>query len=213
MGPTSRGGPGRDTMEIAYTEEQQALKSELRAYYENLLTPEIEPELAQAGGIGPAVRKVVKQMGSRRLARHRLAQGVGRAGPLGHRAVHLLRRVDAQRGAGAHADHQHRRADHHAVRNPGAEGVLPPEDPGRGDPFLHRLHGAQRGNRPGLAGHQGRTRRRGVRHQRVQDVHQPGRRRRLHLVGHPHRSRTSPSTRASPCSSSPWTRPASAWCR
>ena len=32
---------GRGTMEIAYTEEQQALKSELRAYYENLLTPEL----------------------------------------------------------------------------------------------------------------------------------------------------------------------------
>src|SRR5579863_7939635 len=51
-------------MEIAYTEEQQALKSELRAYYENLLTPEVEQVLAQAGGVGPAVREVVKQMGS-----------------------------------------------------------------------------------------------------------------------------------------------------
>jgi 3-oxocholest-4-en-26-oyl-CoA dehydrogenase alpha subunit len=51
-------------MEIAYTEEQQALKSELRAYYQNLLTPEIEAELAHAGGIGPVVRKVVKQMGA-----------------------------------------------------------------------------------------------------------------------------------------------------
>src|ERR1700735_5744148 len=55
--------PGRDTMEIALTEEQQALKSELRAYYENLLTPELEEELSRAGGIGPVVRKVVKQMG------------------------------------------------------------------------------------------------------------------------------------------------------
>jgi alkylation response protein AidB-like acyl-CoA dehydrogenase len=51
-------------MDIGYTEEQQALKSELRAYYENLLTPEIENELSHAGGVGPVVRKVVKQMGS-----------------------------------------------------------------------------------------------------------------------------------------------------
>ena len=51
-------------MEIAYTEEQQALKSELRAYYQNLLTPELEQELSHAGGIGPVVRRVVKQMGS-----------------------------------------------------------------------------------------------------------------------------------------------------
>ncbi len=49
-------------MEIAYTEEQQALKSELRAYYENLLTPELELELSRAAGIGPTVRRVVKQM-------------------------------------------------------------------------------------------------------------------------------------------------------
>jgi len=50
-------------MEIAYTEEQQALKSELRAYYQNLLTPEVEQELSQSHGIGPAVRRVVRQMG------------------------------------------------------------------------------------------------------------------------------------------------------
>ena len=50
-------------MEIALTEEQQALKSELRAYYQNLLTPELEQELSHSGGIGPAVRNVVKQMG------------------------------------------------------------------------------------------------------------------------------------------------------
>src|ERR1019366_6979097 len=51
-------------MEIAYTEEQQALKSELRSYYQNLLTPELELELSQSHGIGPTVRKVVKQMGT-----------------------------------------------------------------------------------------------------------------------------------------------------
>ena len=51
-------------MEIAYTEDQQALKSELRAYYQQLLTPEVEEELSTAGGIGPAVRKVVERMGS-----------------------------------------------------------------------------------------------------------------------------------------------------
>src|SRR5580700_11478464 len=50
-------------MEIALTEEQQTLKSELRAYYQSLLTPELEEELSHAGGIGPVVRKVVKQMG------------------------------------------------------------------------------------------------------------------------------------------------------
>jgi alkylation response protein AidB-like acyl-CoA dehydrogenase len=49
-------------MEIGYTPEQEALRRELRAYYANLLTPEIEAELAKSQGIGPTVRSVVKQM-------------------------------------------------------------------------------------------------------------------------------------------------------
>ena len=70
---------------------------------------------------------------------------------------------------------------------PGAEGVLPAQDPGRGDPLLHRLHRAERGHRPRLADDPGGARRRRVRHQRRQGLHQPGRRRRLHLARHPHR--------------------------
>ncbi len=49
-------------MEIGYTEEQQELRRELRAYYASLLTPEVERDLAASGGIGPVVRRVVKQM-------------------------------------------------------------------------------------------------------------------------------------------------------
>src|ERR1700683_1803715 len=49
-------------MEIGLTEEQETLRSELRQYYSNLLTPEIEAELAVSAGVGPIVRRVVKQM-------------------------------------------------------------------------------------------------------------------------------------------------------
>jgi alkylation response protein AidB-like acyl-CoA dehydrogenase len=49
-------------MEIGYTAEQEALRLELRDYYAKLLTPEVEAELAGAHGIGPTVRRVVKQM-------------------------------------------------------------------------------------------------------------------------------------------------------
>ncbi len=49
-------------MEIGYTEEQQALQRELRTYYAELLTPEVEEQLAAGGGIGPDMRRVVKQM-------------------------------------------------------------------------------------------------------------------------------------------------------
>jgi len=49
-------------MEIGLTEEQEALRSELRDYYSNLLTPELEAQLAVSQGVGPTVRQVVKQM-------------------------------------------------------------------------------------------------------------------------------------------------------
>jgi len=51
-------------MEIGYTDEQQALRRELRQYYATLLTPEVEAELAQSHGVGPTVRRLVKQMAS-----------------------------------------------------------------------------------------------------------------------------------------------------
>ncbi len=49
-------------MEIGLTEEQEQLRTELREYYANLLTPDVEGELAAAGGVGPTVRRIVKQM-------------------------------------------------------------------------------------------------------------------------------------------------------
>jgi alkylation response protein AidB-like acyl-CoA dehydrogenase len=51
-------------MEIGLTEDQEALRSELREYYSNLLTPDLEAELATSAGVGPTVRRVVKQMAS-----------------------------------------------------------------------------------------------------------------------------------------------------
>ncbi len=51
-------------MEIGYTDEQQALRREFRAYYATLLTPEVEEELAHSHGIGPTVRRITKQMAS-----------------------------------------------------------------------------------------------------------------------------------------------------
>jgi alkylation response protein AidB-like acyl-CoA dehydrogenase len=49
-------------MEIGYTEEQEALRNRLRDYYATLLTPEVEAQLADSHGIGPHMRRVVKQM-------------------------------------------------------------------------------------------------------------------------------------------------------
>jgi alkylation response protein AidB-like acyl-CoA dehydrogenase len=49
-------------MEIGYTEEQEALRDQLREYYATLLTPEVEAQLAESHAIGPNMRRVVKQM-------------------------------------------------------------------------------------------------------------------------------------------------------
>jgi alkylation response protein AidB-like acyl-CoA dehydrogenase len=49
-------------MHIAYTEEQQALRDELREYYDELLTDELRAQLNTEHGVGPVTRQVVKQM-------------------------------------------------------------------------------------------------------------------------------------------------------
>jgi len=49
---------------IGYTDEQESLRRELRAYYEDLLTPEVERGLAEGHGVGPVMRSVVRQMGA-----------------------------------------------------------------------------------------------------------------------------------------------------
>src|SRR2546423_14515518 len=50
-------------MYIVYSEEQAQLRREPRAYYDKLLTPEVEEGLARGHGIGPVNREVVRQMG------------------------------------------------------------------------------------------------------------------------------------------------------
>jgi alkylation response protein AidB-like acyl-CoA dehydrogenase len=49
-------------MYIAYTEEQEALRNELGAYYEKLLTPDIREQLAIEHGVGTTTRAVVRRM-------------------------------------------------------------------------------------------------------------------------------------------------------
>lgn len=51
-------------MYIGYTPEHEQLRKELRAYYHELLTPDIVADLAVSEGVGPVARKVVKQMGA-----------------------------------------------------------------------------------------------------------------------------------------------------
>ncbi|HEY4418288.1 MAG TPA: acyl-CoA dehydrogenase family protein, partial [Pseudonocardia sp.] len=49
-------------MRLAYTDEQEALRKELAAYYQELLTDEIRETLSVEHGVGPVTRKIGKQM-------------------------------------------------------------------------------------------------------------------------------------------------------
>jgi alkylation response protein AidB-like acyl-CoA dehydrogenase len=49
-------------MYIGYSPEHEDLRRRLRAYYDELLTPDIVDELAVSEGVGPVARKVVRQM-------------------------------------------------------------------------------------------------------------------------------------------------------
>jgi 3-oxocholest-4-en-26-oyl-CoA dehydrogenase alpha subunit len=49
-------------MYVGYSKEHEALRDELRAYYDKLLTPEIEREIGRSEGVGPVPRKIFKQM-------------------------------------------------------------------------------------------------------------------------------------------------------
>ena len=51
-------------MQIAYTTEQEGLRRRLRDYYADLLTPEVKEELSHSQGVGPTMRRVVRQMGT-----------------------------------------------------------------------------------------------------------------------------------------------------
>ena len=51
-------------MFLDYTPEQAALRKELRAYFDQLLTPEVRAELGAAGEGSPSFRKVVRQIGA-----------------------------------------------------------------------------------------------------------------------------------------------------
>ncbi len=49
-------------MRIALTDEQAALRDELRAYFAELVTPDLEEELAHSEGGGPLAKQAVKRM-------------------------------------------------------------------------------------------------------------------------------------------------------
>ena len=152
--------------------EQRVLRDELRRYYADLLTDEVRAGLAEGGEGGEQWRESRPDHRQGRLAGHRLAHRVRRAGAAGHRPVHLLRRDAPGRRPVPLRHREHGRPDDHAVRHRGAEAVLPPRHPLRRGQLRHRLHRARGRHRSGVAAHPGRARRRHLRGERGQDLHQ-----------------------------------------
>ncbi len=112
-------------MRIALDPEQVALKEELQGYFRALVTPEVKAGLASATGeFGDAgvYKAVIKPARHRRVARHRLARGVGRPEPLDDGPADLHRRGRRLRRTDPLPHPQHGRADDHALRDRRAEG-------------------------------------------------------------------------------------------
>src|ERR687897_2583460 len=53
-----------DDMHLAYTDDEEQLRKQLRDYYDGLLDDDTRRELRHAEGIGPVMRRVVRQMGA-----------------------------------------------------------------------------------------------------------------------------------------------------
>ena len=208
--------PGRDSDgDRLHRGAGGAPKSELRDYY-------AEPAHPRGGGrswleghgIGPAMRRVVKQMGSDGWL------GIGwptEYGGQGRSAIEQFIFFDESMRSGAPVPMLTINTvgpDHHAVRHARSRRSS-------SCPRSWRARSTSASATPSRTSgtdlasltDPSRARRRRVRHQRREDLHQPGRRRRLHLAGHPDRPRRAPSTRASRSSSSRWTRRASRSCR
>ena len=167
-------------MYVGYDEDQQALRDELRDYYAQLLTPEVQEALPHGGGVGPAMRKVVKQMGTDGWL------GIGwpeEYGGQGRTPIEQFIFFDESMRAGAPVPMltintvgptimqlRHRRA----------EGLLPARRSCTGE--IHFCIGyTEPGAGTDLAALQTKAdpRRRRVRHQRPEDLDEPRQRRRL----------------------------------
>ena len=188
-------------MYIAYTAEQEALRRELRAYYAELLTPEIREELHRGMGSGPTMRAVVRRMGADGWLGIGWPKEYGGQGRGADRAVHLLRRVDARAARRCRCSRSTPSAPtHHAVRQRRAEALLPAEDPRRA-----RSTSASATPSPDAGTDLASLKTRAVRDgddyvvERPEDLHEPRRRRRLHLARGAHGPERRRSTRASRC--------------
>ena len=200
-------------MYVGLSKEHEALRDELRAYYDELLTPEVEEDLRKGEGVGQVSKDTWKKMAADGYA------GVGWPKEWGGKGLTPIEQFvffDESMRAGAPVPMLTINSVAPTIMRYGSEEqkqFYVAEDPEGRDPLRDRLHRARRGHRPRVAEDERRARRRRVHHQRAEGVHEPRERLRLHLARGAHQPGGRRSTRASRSSSCPPTRPASATCR
>jgi 3-oxocholest-4-en-26-oyl-CoA dehydrogenase alpha subunit len=63
VGPATPVSQGESGLQIAYTAEQEALRREVREYFAELMTPDVQAEVARGDTGGPACLEAVRKMG------------------------------------------------------------------------------------------------------------------------------------------------------
>ena len=177
-------------MRLELTPEQQSLRKELRAYFAAMMTPEVEEEMSRHEMGGPLSKKLAQQMGADGWLGHRLAQGVRRPGPVADRAAHLLRRGRSGPGRRSRCSRSTPSARRSCASAPTSRSSA--SSPGSCAASSHFAIGyTEPGSGTDLASlqHAGRARRRRVRGQRAEGVHEPRRPRRLRVARGAHRPR------------------------
>ena len=179
-------------MYIAYTPEQEALRAELRAYFARAHDPRGRGRGARAAT--PAARhclEAVRKMGRDGWLGIGWPTEYGGQGRGARRAVHLLRRGLARaapRSRCSPSTRSARRSWQFGTEE--QKRVLPAAHPARASctspiGYTEPQSGTDLASLQTTRG----ARRRRVGDQRPEDLHQPGRLRRLHLAGGPHRPR------------------------
>jgi hypothetical protein len=174
-------------MHVDYTPEQKALRTELRAYFAKLVTPELRSQL-HGLETSPLHKQLIRQMGRDGWL------GVGwpkEYGGQGRTAIEQLIWFEEARRAGAPIPFVTLNTVGPTLMNAGSEAqkqkflraILAGEIH-----FAIWLLRARRGHRPRVAEDQRGARRRPLRGERHQDLHERRRRRRLRLAGGSHRS-------------------------
>ena len=177
-------------MYVGYSKEHEALRDELRACYDQLLTPEVEDQLRGSEGAGAVPRSIFKQMSADGWVGLQWPKEWGgkELGPMEQFVF-----FDESMRAGAPVPMLTINSVAPTIMRFGSQEQKDFYIPKILAGEIHFAIGyteADAGTDLAVVAHAGRSRRRRVRDQRAEDLHQPRNRRRLHLARSTHQHRS-----------------------